>query len=133
MSYSKEELVQYRIERAREALTDAGILAKEERWKSAANRMYYACFYAVSAYLAFRDIKATTHSGLKSAFNQELVKTGKIAKTAGILFNKLFYIRQEADYEDFATIQADEIQSMLPEVEILVLEIDLLIKKGMDS
>ena len=128
MSYSKEELVQYRMERAWESLTDAEILVNEQRWKSAANRMYYACFYAISAYLAFQGIRATTHSGLKSAFNQELIKPGKIAKAEGILFNKLFSLRQEADYEDFAEIQADEIQSMLPKVKTLILEIDRLIK-----
>jgi len=52
MSYSKEELVRYRIERARESFTDAEYLVKEERWNAAANRMYYACFYVVSSYLA---------------------------------------------------------------------------------
>ena len=132
MSYSKEELVQYRMARARESLKDAEILVKEERWRSAANRMYYACFYAVSAYLAFLGLKATTHSGLKSAFNQELVKTGKIVKSEGVLFNKLFSLRQEADYEDFTEIKADEITPMLPEVEKLIYEIDELIKKEDD-
>jgi uncharacterized protein len=132
MSYSKEELVQYRMLRPRESLKDAEILVKEERWSSAANRMYYACFYAVSAYLAFRGLKATTHSGLKSAFNQELVKTGKIVKSEGVLFNKLFSLRQEADYEDFTEIKADEITPMLPEVERLIFEIDELIKKEDD-
>jgi len=84
MSYSKEELVQYRIQRAREAFADAEYLVNEERWNAAANRMYYACFYVVSAYLAFRDLNAVTHSGLKSAFNLELVKTGKIDREDGI-------------------------------------------------
>lgn len=40
MSYSKEELIQYRIERAREAFADAEYLVSEERWNAAANRMY---------------------------------------------------------------------------------------------
>ena len=64
----------------------------------------------------------------KIGFNQELIKPGKIAKAEGILFNKLFSLRQEADYEDFAEIQADEIQPMLPKVKTLILEIDRLIK-----
>lgn len=45
MSYSKEELIRYRIERAREALADTVLLISEKRWNAAANRMYYACFY----------------------------------------------------------------------------------------
>ncbi len=124
MSYSKEELVRHRIERARESLQDAEYLLQEERWNGAANRMYYACFYVVSAYLAFKGLTAATHSGLKSAFNQELIKTGRIDRSDGVLFNRLFAIRQEADYEDFAEIQPEEIKSLLPKINGLILDIE---------
>jgi len=65
MSYSKEELIKYRLERAKEAFEDGEILANNSRWNSAANRMYYACFFIVSAYLAKRDLKATTQKIFK--------------------------------------------------------------------
>lgn len=77
MSYSKAELISYRIERAKESLTDAEFLVREERWNAAANRMYYAFFFIISSYLVFIDVNANTHSGLKSAFNNLLIKTGK--------------------------------------------------------
>lgn len=127
MKYSKEELINYRVERAQEALNDAVLLVDKERWNAAANRMYYACFYIVSAYLAFKDIKATTHSGLKTAFNQELVKTGRIEKSDGITFNKLFSIRQQADYDDFVDMSPDEIIPLLPKIDTLIQEIKELI------
>ncbi|HFA47792.1 MAG TPA: HEPN domain-containing protein [Bacteroidetes bacterium] len=104
MKYSKEELVKYRLSRAKEAFDDGKILASNERWNAAANRLYYACFYIVSAYLAKKEIRATTHTGLKTIFNKELVKSGKIDKEDGIVFNQLFGIRQEADYEDFQSV-----------------------------
>lgn len=56
MSYSKEDLVRYRIERAREAFADTEYLVAESRWNAAANRMYYTCFYVVSAYLALKNL-----------------------------------------------------------------------------
>lgn len=130
MSYSKEELVTYRIERARESLEDAEFLILEERWNAAANRMYYACFYVVSAYMAFKGLTAATHSGLKSAFNQELIKPGRIDRSDGILFNRLFAIRQQADYEDFADIQPDEIKPLLPKIHGLIRDIEELIHEG---
>ncbi|MDX2133549.1 MAG: HEPN domain-containing protein [Saprospiraceae bacterium] len=129
MSYSKEELIHYRIERAREAFIDTVFLIGEKRWNAAANRMYYACFYIVSAYLAFRNLNATTHSGLKSAFNLELVKTGKINREDGILFNGLFNIRQQADYEDFMNIQEADVLPLVPKVEALIQEIEYIIYK----
>lgn len=86
--------------------------------------MYYACFYVVSAYLAFKGLTAATHSGLKSAFNHELIKPGRIDRSDGALFNRLFAIRQEADYEDFAEIQPEEIKSLLPKINGLIRDIE---------
>jgi uncharacterized protein (UPF0332 family) len=44
-------VVGHRLERARETLEDARILAAENRWNSCVNRLYYTCFYAASALL----------------------------------------------------------------------------------
>lgn len=123
MSYSKEELIIYRIQRAREALDDAKYLASEDRFNAAANRLYYACFYIISAYLVLKNLKSTTHAGLKSTFNRELVKTGKIKQSEGALFNKLFTMRQQADYEDFNEIEQEDILPLIPRVEQLIEEI----------
>jgi uncharacterized protein len=133
MSYSKEELVRYRIERAKEAFADAVYLINEERWNAVANRMYYACFYIVSAYLAFRALNAVTHTGLKSAFNLELVKTGKIAREDGVLYNRLFAMRQQADYEDFMNIQDNDILPLVPKIEALIQEIEKIIYEEQDT
>jgi len=124
MSYSKSELIAYRLERAKEAFEDGKLLVSASRWNSAANRLYYACFYIVSAYLAQQDIRATTHSGLKTVFNKELIKTGKIPKEDGKLFNKLFGLRQEADYEDFHVMEKEDIEPLLPNIEHLIRDIE---------
>ncbi|MEM6317083.1 MAG: HEPN domain-containing protein [Bacteroidota bacterium] len=124
MNYSKEALVKYRLKRAKEAFADGRILALEKRWDSTANRMYYACFYAISAYLAKREIRATTHSGVKTAFNKELVKTGRVDREDGKLFNQLFGMRQEADYEDFYSVEKEDIQPLIPKIKLLIEEIE---------
>jgi uncharacterized protein (UPF0332 family) len=116
MSFSKNELVEYRMTRAKEAFSDGEILASRERWNAAANRLYYACFYAVTAYLAYTDMVATTHAGVKSAFNKELILTGKLTKEDGKLYNVLFSLRQEADYEDFNTVEQEEVQPLVSSV-----------------
>ncbi len=48
MTKSNKELVLYRLQRAHETLADARILADAGRWNPCVNRLYYACFYAVS-------------------------------------------------------------------------------------
>lgn len=76
--------------------------------------MYYACFYVVSAYVVKTNSKVSTHSGLKAIFNKELVKTGKVEQENGKLFNQLFGLRQEADYEDFSPIEKEDIETLIP-------------------
>lgn len=58
MMGEREEIVQHRLRRAYEALEDAHILAREDRWNPCVNRLYYACFYAVSALLLRHNLSS---------------------------------------------------------------------------
>lgn len=128
MSYSNKDLVAFRINKAKETFRDAQLLLEAMRWDSAANRLYYASFYMVSAYMAKQEIRVTTHSGIKSRFNQELIKTGKIEKELGVAFNKLFAMRQDADYEDFEEIDEKAIQPMAAQVQKLLDQLEKLLQ-----
>jgi uncharacterized protein (UPF0332 family) len=44
-------LIKYRIERAEETYNEALLMRTGDHWNACANRLYYACFYAVSALL----------------------------------------------------------------------------------
>ena len=96
-----------RMARADESLEDARILAKAERWNACVNRLYYACFYAVSALLYFHSIEAMTHKGVRIKFMSEFIKTGLFDKEYGKLFSDLFDWRQEGDYSDFVSFDKD--------------------------
>lgn len=120
MSFSKSDLLAYRIEKATEALEDGRMLAEARRWNAAANRFYYACFHIISAFALHGGHKATTHSGLKVIFNKELILTGQLSKEDGRLFNYLFTMRQEADYEDLLDFQeADIVPLIIPVGELI--------------
>jgi uncharacterized protein (UPF0332 family) len=56
LSDPKQDLIRYRMGRAREALTDAAAALREERLNEASNRVYNAMFYAATALLATRDL-----------------------------------------------------------------------------
>ena len=62
-------LVLYRMERAHETLEDARILANAGRWNACVNRLYYACFYAVSALLVGDGLSSSKHAGVRSLFH----------------------------------------------------------------
>jgi uncharacterized protein (UPF0332 family) len=120
---SNKELVIYRLQRARESLEDAHILADAGRWNPCVNRLYYACFYAVSALLAQEDLSSSKHTGVRSLFNQHFVSTGRIAKRTARIFNDLFERRQEGDYVDFIRFEESQVQAWMPQAEAFVTQI----------
>jgi len=120
-------LRQNRLERAQYAYAEAEILFASNMILGTVNRLYYACFYAVSAYLLSQKMTAITHSGVKTIFNRELVKTGKIDASYGHFFNKLFTYRQEADYADEALFTEEEVGQMLLTVSNFISEIEKII------
>lgn len=105
-----EELVLYRLSRAREALDEAKVLSDTQHWNAAVSRLYYACFYAVSALLLKCDLASTKHTGVRSLFNKHFVKTAKVSRDIAMIYNDLFERRQESDYDDFLTFEADDVR-----------------------
>ncbi len=129
MTESNGELVSYRLKRARETLADARILADAGRWNPCVNRLYYACFYAVSALLIQEGLSSTKHTGLRSLFNRHFVKTNKVPKDKARIFNDLFERRQEGDYVDFVSFEESQVLPWLPEAEAFVQNLADLIEK----
>ena len=130
MTKSNKELVSYRLQRARETLADARILADASRWNPCVNRLYYACFYAVSALLVQGGLSSSKHTGLRSLFNRHFVKTNKVPKEKARIFNDLFERRQEGDYMDFVSFEESQVLPWLPEAEAFVENIAVLVEKG---
>jgi uncharacterized protein (UPF0332 family) len=115
-----DELISYRLERAHETLQDARILANSERWNACVNRLYYACFYAVSALLIQNGLSSSKHAGVRSLFNRHYVKTGKVPKNLARTYNDLFERRQESDYMDFISFEASQVRRWIAQAEAFV-------------
>jgi len=130
MTKSNKELVSYRLQRARETLADARVLADASRWNPCVNRLYYACFYAVSALLVQEGLSSSKHTGMRSLFNRHFVKTNKVPKEKARIFNDLFERRQEGDYVDFVSFEESQVLPWLPEAEAFVEKIAVLVEKG---
>lgn len=100
MTESIRHVVRDRLRKAKETLEDARILANAGRWNGCVNRLYYACFYGVSALLVQRGLSSAKHTGVRSLFNRHFVKTGEVPKKLAQTYNDLFERRQESDYMD---------------------------------
>lgn len=120
MTEPGDALVAYRLERSREALEEAQLLAGHGHANAAVNRLYYACFYAVSALLYSHGLSSAKHSGVRSLFGYHFVKTGLVSKMMGAFYNDLYENRQESDYEDFYLVDRQILPGWLEQAEEFV-------------
>jgi len=118
----------YRLQRASDTLNDARLLAEHGSWNSSINRLYYACFYAVSALLYYHSIEAKTHKGVRIKFMGEFIKTGLFNKDFGKLYSDLFDWRQEGDYSDFVSFDKDLILPLIKKSEEFIFTIKTFLK-----
>ncbi len=101
MTKGQEDLIRYKIGRSRESLAEAEVMLQTNHPHGAANRIYYACFYAVTALLLTRNLSSSKHSGVIGLFNQHFVKPGLVSVDMGKFYSRMFDNRLESDYADW--------------------------------
>lgn len=121
-------LVTYRLERAIESLEEAKILLEQGHANTFVNRLYYACFYAISALLLMKGLFSAKHSGIRSIFHQNFVKTGLVNKELGQLYDKLYDNRQKGDYADLVRFDLNEVCNWYDDAKKFVETIEDIIK-----
>lgn len=120
MRASKEDLIKYRLLRARDTYEDAQILADRQKWNSTINRLYYSAYYAVMALLLFSELKPATHNGAKSNFTEYFIKTERIPKEFGKIYSQLFTWRQKGDYDDLFDFDEEKVIPYFEPVKRLI-------------
>ncbi|MEW6201143.1 MAG: HEPN domain-containing protein [bacterium] len=74
----------------------------------AANRAYYAAFYAVSALFSLDDIEFKKHYAVESAVHRDLVNTGRWRPELGKKYSDLFKLRMVGDYGNTERVTTEE-------------------------
>ena len=124
---NRKDLVNLRLEKAKETFAEVEAHIQHGYWRTAASRLYYACFYAVSALFIKNGIKAHTHSGTISQFGLHFVSTGFFSQQEGRFFKRLFELRQDGDYDDWIIITEDDIVPLVEPVKDFIDKIEQLI------
>ena len=133
MTASQTVLVRYRLERALETYDDALLLAANQKWNSAINRLYYAAFYAVSALILLENQTSFTHNGVKISFSDKFIKEGRIEVYFGKLYAQLFSWRQKGDYDDLFDFDENTVLPYLEPVKELIDKISNLIEEHLNK
>ena len=124
MADHKRELMQYRLQTAKERLSAAKSLLQEKCYKDSVNRSYYAMFTAIRAILALDGQDFSKHAGVISYFQREYVKTGKFDKKYSNYISQAFQIRNNADYADFFLVSEHDAQEQCERAAELITEIE---------
>ncbi len=120
--------VKYRIDSAYKTFEAAKVLAENNYWNSAVNRLYYSVFYAVNAILVSNEIQTKSHSATKSQFSVYFIKTGKLNKKYGKLLSQLFDWRQRGDYGNVFEYEEKDVMPLFDQVNEMISEIEKEIK-----
>lgn len=120
MPYNKEDLIQYRLQRANTTAEEARSAIDGNFFFNAENRIYYSIFYSVSALALKFDYTTSKHKQLLGWFNQNFIKTGIIPLKYGKIYRNAYDKRQESDYDDFVTLVADEVQADFADMQEFV-------------
>ena len=123
----KKAIVKYRLERAYDTLFDVELAVQNKRWNNAANRLYYACYYAAIALLLNDGYVARTHSGVKALLGLHYAKEEIINNELMKSYRKMFNLRQTGDYDDLAILTKEEILVLIEPAKQLIKTIEQLI------
>ena len=127
---NKNALVTLRLQRAKETMLEVKGITQLGYWRAAANRLYYACYYAVCALLIKNNLTARTHTGVINQLSLHFVTKGYISQEQGKFFKHLFELRQSSDYNDWFNIEEKDIKPLLEYAELFIAVIENLINKN---
>lgn len=124
------DLVNYRLEKAKNTLSDAKKYIEDATHESTINRIYYALFYAVNALLIAKGLFSSKHSGVIALLNREIVNKGLLKKEYGKFYSDMFDNRQEGDYKDFVQFEKEDVKEWLKKAEEFINKVEELTLKS---
>ncbi len=111
------DIIRYRLTSAKSLLKEIRDHIDHGYYNTAMNRMYYACFYAVSALLLHEEIDGVkTHEGVRQMFGKHIILNGLMPREWGHFYTVVYNNRSSADYEDFKNYDFAETDELYPQV-----------------
>ena len=130
MNEELRKIINQRMERAKETLDESILLLENNHVRSSVSRLYYACFYSVSALMLLDGHYSSKHSGLIALFDRHWVAQGKIPKEMGRFYRRLYDRRQKSDYSDMAIFSSEDVKGWVEETRHFINIIEDTIKSN---
>jgi uncharacterized protein (UPF0332 family) len=112
------------LDRSRQELAAARLLADQGFEAQAVSRAYFAAFFAAETALLALGETRSKHSGVISAFVHRLVRGGELEDETGRLLRSLFERRNEADYSS-VEVPLEEADAAVRDAERVVRAVEV--------
>lgn len=119
MNAVKEE-----IKLAFEIFSDAQLMYKENRLKSAVNRLYYSMFHAVKAILLSLGTDCKSHAGALNRFGEYVVKKGLLDEKFAKSLHRAYRLREKSDYSLSFKIEKEDVDRLMIDANKFIKEIE---------
>jgi len=133
MEKYKKELINYKINRAKEAIEEVDILITSKKYNAAVTRIYYGVFYIINALILIDNFSTSKHSQLIGYFNKEYVKEELIDPKIGKFLNRAYELRTKSDYGEFTNYSDTEVKSYFKEMKDFIHAIEKIINKKINK
>lgn len=125
---TKEELIWYRLEQARENIEVVDLLLKNNKLSATVNRIYYGLFYSLLALALRYNFETSKHQQLIGWFNREFINTGLIPKNFGRILRDAYKNRTSGDYDSFVEFDQKEVLQLFADMKLFIEKIELFLK-----
>ena len=119
----RQIIVNLELEKAQNTFSDMEFCMNGKKWESAATRLYYALFHAMTALLINDGYNVKSHRGVMALFGEHYVKSGLFSKEDGALFSDLVIMRDNADYNCFFEADEEKLQPYVDPARQLIVRI----------
>ncbi|MDD4193395.1 MAG: HEPN domain-containing protein [Mangrovibacterium sp.] len=124
----RDTLISYRLDQARNTITEVNTLIEANLLNIAVNRIYYGMFYCLTALALKYGFSSSKHSQLIGWFNKHFIKTGFIDVKYGRMLRDAFKNRTEGDYVPFVEFDLNDVIDMQNDMKDFIRELELYVQ-----
>ena len=123
----------YRLDRAKQDLSDAEFCYKDRRYLNANNRAYYSIFHAIRAVLAIEKVDFKRHKDVLAYFNKNYIKTEIFPRIISKKISQANKTREDSDYDDEFMPTDEETKNQINTAKELIKLVEEYINKSENS
>lgn len=130
---SVKALIEYRLQHAKDTFAEVKSISENGFYNTAVNRLYYACYYAVTALLVKYNIPTQTLAGVKQMLGLHFVTTKKLDPDFARFYAQMFNNRISGDYDDFITFDLEMVEELIPQTKLFIEAIEQLLEQSTEN